>query len=147
MSDFRKLSDSISASPQITVDDVADAANQGFTMVINNRPDGEDLGQPDGNTIAAAAKAHGLEYLAIPIDHSGFSEPQIDAMSDALASADGGKVLAYCRSGTRSTFLWALARAQAGDDPEAIAAAARAGGYDVSPMRPALESLSSAARK
>ena len=60
--------------------------------------------------VKAAAKAAGLAYAAIPVTHAGFAEWQVTAMSDAIENADG-KILAYCRSGTRSTLLWALARA------------------------------------
>lgn len=142
MSEFRKLSETVWASPQISEQDVAEAGADGFVMIINNRPDGEDAGQPEGDTIAAAARAHGMEYRAIPIDHTGFGEAQIAGMSDALGAAgNGGKVLAYCRSGTRSTFLWALAQATAGKDPEDIAAAAMAAGYDITPVRQALDML------
>jgi len=62
----------------------------------------------------------------------------VTAMRDALDRA-AGPVLAYCRSGTRSTLLWALAEAQAGVDPEQIAQAAADAGYDVSPVRQAME--------
>ncbi len=48
-----------------------------------------------------------MDYLAIPISHSGFSEPQVAAMQEALANAEGG-ILAYCRSGTRCTNLFLL---------------------------------------
>jgi uncharacterized protein (TIGR01244 family) len=81
-----------------------------------------------------------MDYLAIPIGHSGFSEPQVEAMQQALAGASG-KVLGYCRSGTRSTLLWSLAQARAGVDPELIAASARDAGYDVSPVRAAMDML------
>lgn len=138
MSDFRQLSDTVWASPQIDAADLEQASADGFTLVVNNRPDGEDAGQPDGETIAAKAAEAGMNYVAIPITHAGFSGEQVGAMEDALSGTDG-KVLAYCRSGTRSTFLWALARAKAGDDPAEIAEAAAAAGYDVGPVRPAME--------
>ena len=64
----------------------------------------------------------------------GFTPTQIDAMATALAEA-GGPVLAFCRSGTRSTLLWALARGRDGGDPAALAATAAAAGYDLSPIR------------
>lgn len=140
MSDFRKLSDQVWASPQILVEDVAAAKAAGIELIINNRPDGEDPASPQSADIEAAAQAQGMAYLAIPIGHSGFSEVQVDQMVDALDSADGG-ILAYCRSGTRSTLLWALAQAKIGATPDAIAQAAMAAGYDVSPIRPMLDML------
>ena len=142
MTDFRQLSDTALASPQISLADVEAASQAGVTLIINNRPDGEDPSAPQGEDIAAAAEAAGLGYLAIPIGHSGFSEPQIDQMIAAMDEASG-PVLAYCRSGTRSTLLWALAQAKSGEEPEAIARAAMAAGYDVSPIRPMLDMLAS----
>ena len=144
MSDFRRVSDSFWASPQITPDDVAEAASQGFTMIVNNRPDGESDDQTPGDTIAALAAEHGLGYVAIPVDQSGYRADQLAAMAAALGEA-GGKVLAYCRSGTRSTFLWSLTQAQAGAQPAEIAASAAAAGYDVSPLAPQLFALAEAA--
>jgi uncharacterized protein (TIGR01244 family) len=132
---FRKIDDSISVAPQISVQDVEAAAAQGFRMVINNRPEQEEPGQTSGDEIREAARAAGLAYVAIPITHGGFSLNQVEAMRDALAKA-GGPVLAYCRSGTRSTFVWALARGLEGDDADALAAKAAAAGYDISPIKP-----------
>ena len=131
---FLKLDDTISVSPQIDPGDIATAKAQGFASVINNRPDGEQPGQAGGYTIAAAAEAAGLGYAAIPVDHSGFRQDQVDAMVEALGAANG-PVLAYCRSGTRSTWLWALARAQMGDDVETLIAKAERQGYDISGLR------------
>lgn len=140
MRDFRKIADNISVSQQLNLSDVAAAADSGAALIINNRPDGEDPDAPQGDDIAAAAAAAGLGYIAIPIGHSGFSEPQVDAMIAALEQAEG-PILAYCRSGTRSTFLWALATAKQGGDPDAIARAAAQAGYDVSPIRPMIDML------
>ena len=137
---FRTLDDGLLVAPQISADAVAAAAAQGVTLIINNRPDGEEAGQPSGDAIRAAAEAAGIGYVAIPVGHAGFSHPQIAAMQAALAGADG-PVLAYCRSGTRSTFLWALARAQAGDPVDAIAGKAAAAGYDVASIAPMLQAL------
>lgn len=144
MSDFRRLSESVLASPQIGLDDIATAKALGVTLVINNRPEGETEDQTPGAEIEAAARAAGLDYRAIPITHAGFSEPQVVAMLEALEGAEG-PVLAYCRSGTRSTLLWALAQAARGEDPEALTEAAAAAGYDVSPVRPAMDALAARA--
>lgn len=135
---FRKLDDTISVAGQIEPADIAEAARQGFTFIINNRPDHEAPGQPSGAEIEAAAKAAGLGYAAIPITHAGFSEDQVAAMSEALGSASG-PVLAFCRSGTRSTFIWALARARTGEDPAELSAKAASAGYDLSPIQAFLQ--------
>ena len=142
MSDFRKLTDNIYVSQQLVLADMAAAADAGMALIINNRPDGEDPDASQGDDIAAAAAAAGLNYVAIPIGHSGFSEPQVDAMIAALEQAEG-PILAYCRSGTRSTFLWALATAKQGGDADAIARTAAQAGYDISPIRPMIDMLAS----
>lgn len=141
MADIRTLNDRISVAPQITPEDMAAIKAAGFVAIVNNRPDEEESGQPTGEAIRAAAEASGLTYSAIPITHAGFSHPQIDAMAAALTAADG-PVLAYCRSGTRSCNLWALAAAKAGRDPALLVQQARGAGYDLGPMRPTLDALS-----
>lgn len=138
---FRKLTDRIYASPQIGLGEVARAADEGFSLIINNRPEDESPDQVPGEAIAAAAKAAGLDYVAIPVTHAGFSEPQVRAMAEALAG--DGKVLAYCRSGTRSTLLWTLAEASRGVDPEHLAQAAEQAGYDIGPVRAIADMLAS----
>lgn len=137
---FRKLDNAVMVAAQISVDGVAQAQGMGVTTIVNNRPDGEAPDEPQGDVIAAAARAAGLEYVAIPVTHAGFSGPQITAMAEALTSAPG-PVLAYCRSGTRSTLLWALARTQLGDDKAALQDKAHAAGYDLSSIEPLIDML------
>src|SRR5262249_22522321 len=104
---FRTIDETLQVAGQISPDDVATAAAQGIRTIINNRPDGEQPGQPTSAEIEAAATAAGLGYAHIPVDHSGFSMEQVEAMTAALEQP--APALAFCRSGTRSTFLWALA--------------------------------------
>ena len=137
---FRKVTDGVYASPQIGLAEVTEAKDLGVTLVINNRPEGESDDQTPGSEIEAAARAAGLDYLAIPVTHAGFSEGQVKAMAEAL-TANEGAVLAYCRSGTRSTLLWALAEASRGGDPETIAASAAGAGYDIASIRPLVDML------
>lgn len=138
---FRKINDTISVSPQITLEDIATAKAEGVTLIINNRPDGEDPSAPQSADIEAAANAAGMDYVTIPITHSGFSAPQVDAMITALEGAKG-KTLAYCRSGTRSTLLWSLAQAKQGVSPDEIARLAGNAGYDITPVRAMVDALS-----
>jgi uncharacterized protein (TIGR01244 family) len=137
---FIRLTDAIFVAPQIDTEAVAAAADLGVTLIINNRPEDESHDQTPGTEIESAARAAGLNYVAIPVGHSGFSQPQVDAMAEALDSTDG-KILAYCRSGTRSTLLWALAEAKGGADPETLSDIAGQAGYDLSPIRPLLDML------
>jgi uncharacterized protein (TIGR01244 family) len=130
---FRKLTDRIFVAPQIDTNAITKAKDLGVTLVINNRPEDESADQTPGPDIEAAAAAAGMNYIAIPVTHAGFAEWQVTAMADALENADG-KILAYCRSGTRSTLLWALARASKGDHPAVLAEQAADAGYDLSPV-------------
>ena len=130
---FRRLDDHVLVASQIAPEDVAEAAAQGVTMIVNNRPDGEAPGQPAAAEIEAAAKAAGVGYRHIPVA-GGLSPDMVEAMGEALAASEG-KVLAFCASGRRSAFLWALARAQAGDDAEEVVAKAAGAGYDLTPIR------------
>jgi len=116
---------------QLTVADLDEAAAQGIRLIVNNRPDGEEPDQPRSADIEAAARAAGLDYSHIPVA-AGFPPAQVEAMAEAL---EQGPVLAFCRSGTRSAFLWALARAARGAPAEESVAAAAAAGYDLGPIR------------
>jgi uncharacterized protein (TIGR01244 family) len=142
MSDkFRQLNDVVFVSPQIDADDVEAARDLGVALIVNNRPDDEAADQVPGAQIAQAASEAGLDYVAIPVGHSGFSEAQVAAMREALDRAGGWRLLAYCRSGTRSTLLWALAEARAGADPQSLRRAAADAGYDLAPIAALLDKL------
>jgi uncharacterized protein (TIGR01244 family) len=133
---FRRLDDAVLvADRQLHAADIARAAAEGVTMIVNNRPDGEEPGQPAGAEIERAARAAGIAYRHIPVA-GGIGPDQIAAMAAAL---DEGKLLAFCRSGTRSTYLWALARRGRGVDAETIIAKAAAAGYDLAPLLPYLD--------
>lgn len=137
---FRKLSDTVFASPQIGLAEVTEAAAQGIALIVNNRPEGESDDQTPGPEIEAAARAAGMGYVAIPVTHAGFSEAQVAALAKALEEAPG-PVLAYCRSGTRSTLLWAMAEASRGKNPAMLAAQAAQAGYDIAPVRAIVDML------
>lgn len=141
---FRKLTENVYASPQIGVEDVEAARALGVTLIVNNRPEGESDDQVEGAAISAAAKDAGIDYVAIPVTHAGFAEHQVIEMADALERSTG-PVLAYCRSGTRSTLLWALARAKKGDDAEELSRQAAAAGYDLTPIRQIMDVLAASA--
>ena len=144
MSDFRRIEDGIFASPQIEIEDVATAREMGIALIINNRPEDESPDQTPGAAIEAAARAAGIAYVAIPVTHAGFSEAQVRGMVEALKDANG-PVLASCRPATRSTLLWALAEASKGRSPDELARCAANGGYDVGPVRPAMDMLAGSA--
>ncbi|RYE41901.1 MAG: TIGR01244 family phosphatase [Hyphomicrobiales bacterium] len=141
---FRKVTDQLFASPQIDVAAVEEAKALGIRIIINNRPEDESEDQTPGAQIEEAARKAGMGYVAIPVSHAGFSEAQVKAMAQALANADG-PILAYCRSGTRSTLLWSLAEASRGGNPQKIAANAANAGYDVSPVRAMIDMFAAGA--
>lgn len=141
---FKRIDDMFLASPQIVPAEVAEAAALGVTLIVNNRPEGESADQTPGEEVAAAARAAGLAYIAIPVTHAGFSAPQVEAMARALADANG-PVLGYCRSGARSTLLWALAQASRGVSPDELADKAAQAGYDISPVRQICDMLAAKA--
>jgi len=132
MSDFRKVTERLSVSPQISVEDVAGAAREGFGLIINNRPDGEAPGQPTSAEISAAADAAGVAYLYVPVVGAP-TLAQAQAVKAALDEA-GGRALAFCRSGTRSINTWALGEAAAGAASDELIAAGANAGYDLRPL-------------
>lgn len=128
---LRRLDEATFVAPrQIFPADVPALAAQGIRLVVNNRPDGEEPGQPSSADIEAAASAAGLGYRHIPVAGA-FPADRITAMAEAL---DRGPVLAFCRSGTRSTWLWALARSSRGADGRTLIHQAAQAGYDLSPL-------------
>jgi uncharacterized protein (TIGR01244 family) len=132
MSEIKTVTPGFAVAPQLAPADMAAAAAHGFTLVINNRPDGEAPGQPSGAEMAAAAEAAGLKYVAIPV-RGGPTPDQVAAMRAVVDAADG-PVLAYCRSGTRSIFTWSLGEAAAGSRSRAeLIALGQAAGYDLTP--------------
>jgi uncharacterized protein (TIGR01244 family) len=131
MTDFRRVTDELSVSPQISLADVDDAARQGFRTIINNRPDGEEPTQPSGHEIEAAAQAAGLAYFHVPV-RGGPTPEQVETTQKILEEA-ATPVLAFCRSGTRSIVTWALAQAQSDAyTPQELVGLGRAAGYDLS---------------
>jgi uncharacterized protein (TIGR01244 family) len=130
---MRQLDESTFVSPhQLRPEEVAGLRAQGVTLIVNNRPDGEEPGQPAGAEIAAAARSAGIAYRHIPVA-GGFNLDDVLATAEALEEAEG-RALLFCRTGTRSTFLWALARSERGAAEEDLVARARAAGYDLAPI-------------
>lgn len=128
--DVKRINEHVSVAPQISPEDLPALKAQGFTTIINNRPDGESPDQPSSATMQAAAEKAGLGYHYIPLGRDGVSS-QMVAETEAALEGSAGPVLAFCRSGTRSTTLWALSQAGKLPAGEIIAAAGHAG-YDMS---------------
>ena len=128
--DVKRINDHVSVSPQISPEDIKTIKAQGFVAIINNRPDGESPDQPTSAAIEAAADEAGLSYHFIPLGREGVSSDMGEKSKEVLGGSTG-PVFCFCRSGTRSTTLWALSQAGKAPANEIISAAAHAG-YDVS---------------
>jgi len=128
--ELKRINDHVSVAGQISPDEMTQYKAAGFTTIINNRPDGEAPDQPDAAAVEAAARAAGLEYHFIPMGREGVSPDMVERTRAAL-EASTGPVLCFCRTGTRSTTLWALSQAGQMDASEIISAAGNAG-YDIS---------------
>lgn len=134
---FKALTPSLSVSSQLTEDDLAQAAREGFRAIIDNRPDNEEPDQPSAAEMRVLAASHDMAFAYVPTIGGKISDEDVALMANALSTLDG-PVLAYCRTGTRSTTLWALTQAGARPAEDLIATAAAAG-YDLSALRPRLE--------
>lgn len=102
---YTRINDELSVSSQIYPDDIERIIKSGFRSIICNRPDGETPDQPDFVTIASHAKQAGLEALYIPVTPGEMHEKQVNQFAEALRTLPG-PILAYCRSGARSSALW-----------------------------------------
>ncbi len=128
--DVKRINEDVSVSPQIGPEDMPAIKAMGFATIINNRPDGEAPDQPDSAVMEQAAHDAGLAYHYIPLGRDGVSPEMVEATRAAFEGS-AGPVFAYCRSGTRSTTLWALSKAGQMPADEIVSAAANAG-YDMS---------------
>jgi sulfide:quinone oxidoreductase len=130
---FKSLTPTFAVAPQLSETDVAEAAKAGFVALIDARPDGEDAGQPSAAQIAGFARRHGLAFTHVPVTTGAIGDADVAKFAAGLREADG-KVLGYCRSGTRAAMLWALA--QAGDLPaDEIFDAVATAGIDIGSVR------------
>jgi uncharacterized protein (TIGR01244 family) len=141
---LRRLDGHVSVAGQIGAEDLEAAKAAGVRTVINNRPDHEAPDQPTSAEMQAMVEAKGLAYRHVPLPNGGLTREIAARFADVL-DKDEGPFLAYCRSGMRSTLLWALAAARHEPVDEVIAAAARVG-YDLSGARPMLEQVASEAQ-
>lgn len=132
MTDLRKLSDGVVVSGQIAPEDMKQALEWGVTLIISNRPDGEEPDQPTSAEIAAAAASAGIAYVHAPVVGIPGIET-LDAVSQALDRKDGGLTWMFCRSGMRSTAAWAMVTVRSGAlDADQVRHSAARAGYDLS---------------
>lgn len=141
-----ELDEGFYVAGQVDPAEVPDWRAQGIVAVINNRPDGEEAGQPAASAVQAACAAAGLACHHVPVTMQTLSPEVVDAFQAARREATG-PVLAFCRSGMRSTLLWALAEARYGErSAEALLEQARQAGYDLSSAAGLLEQLAAMPR-
>lgn len=146
MSEFKTIDEGVFVSGQIIEEDLDVAKSRGVTLVINNRPDGEEPTQPDSNIVKSWADARGMDYRHIPVTGAHIDLKAIAEFGILLSESEGA-VLAFCRSGMRSCTLWALAHAAVDDlTNDEILAVAKNAGYDLGAMTIGLESVRKAAR-
>ena len=131
---IRQLDEKCFVTGQIAPADVAELARDGFTMIVNNRPDHEDPDQPLGADIEGAAAAAGIAYRHIPVVR-GIGPADVDAMREAMEACGDGRMLAFCRSGTRSAMVSALAQRELGAEREDVERRLGAAGFDPSPIQ------------
>lgn len=106
---LRAVAPDVCVAPQLTPEAMAEAARAGFKSVVNNRPDFEHgPDQPSSADMEAAARAAGLEYRYLPVDGGYQSPEEVEAFAKLLAELPR-PLLAFCRSGARSTRLYMLA--------------------------------------
>jgi sulfide:quinone oxidoreductase len=130
--ELRVIDESLTVAPQMQPEELAALAEQGFAAVICNRPDGEEPGQPMLDDMRAAAQAAGLAFHHIPVS-GGLFPPAAIAAFGAIRRGTQGKVLAYCRTGTRAATFDALANVHGLSVAERLARAVAAG-YDLSAL-------------
>ena len=135
--DIRKIDDSISVAPQITPDEVADIARLGFRTLVANRPDHEEPGQPAMADLEKAARENGLTWIYLPVESGNIQDRDVDAFAPMFEQAEK-PVLAFCRSGTRCSVLWALSSARHMPLEPIIQRAGQAG-YDLRGLIPRLQ--------
>lgn len=105
------LTTNFSVAPQIRPEDLGPLKQAGYRVIVNNRPDGEEPDQPRSAELRRAAELAGLRYSHIPIAPGQMTDEDVQALRRVIAQASG-RVLAFCRTGSRSTKLWELARQQ-----------------------------------
>jgi uncharacterized protein (TIGR01244 family) len=124
------LAPGLSVAGRLDRADIDALAKAGVRTIINNRPDGEDPGQLSAAEARKLAEAHGIAYHHIPITAASLTKSDVNAFAATLQAA-AAPVVAHCRSGTRSTLLWALVRLRQGADPLGLIAEAARHGIDI----------------
>jgi uncharacterized protein (TIGR01244 family) len=127
------LAPGLSAAGKLDRSDIEALASAGVRAIVNNRPDDEDPGQLPAAEARRIAESHGIAYHHIPVTAASLSRADVEAFAAVLASAPQ-PIVAHCRSGTRSTLLWALTRVAEGAEPAALITQAARHGIDIAAL-------------
>jgi len=131
---IRRFDEKVIVGGQITPAEVPGLASEGVTMIVNNRPDHEDPDQPLAADIEEAAAAAGIAYRHVPIVR-GIGPGDIESMREAMEACGEGRMLAFCRSGTRSAMVCALAEREMGIERDEVERRLTAAGFDPAPIQ------------
>lgn len=128
-----RLGETFSVSAQVQVEDLNALREQGITTLVCNRPDGESEDQVAVAELEQAAKALGMNLVHMPFKSGEQTPQQVAELAEMIRLTEGGseKLHAFCRTGNRSTCLWAAARVSSGADSSRVMAAAKEIGFDV----------------
>lgn len=126
----KKISDHLSVSQQLALTEIGEVAAAGFRSIIVNRPDGEGDDQPTFAEVEAEARSAGIEAHYLPVSPGKISDADVDAFAKAIGTLPT-PILGFCRTGTRTTTLWALSQARSKEIHE-ILATGKSAGYDLS---------------
>ena len=138
---FPALAPGLFVSPQISRQDILAAAAAGVQTIICNRPDGEEPGQPDFETVRGWLQAAGIENVVyLPVTMDSINDQLLEEFRETVAKSPA-PILAYCRSGTRSTLMWALNQAKLGVETNSLIKAAELVGIDLSGARERIEAV------
>ncbi len=144
--EIKKLDDKVSVAVQIQISDMAKIAEAGFKTIISNRPDNEEIGQPSFADIKQAAEVLGISALHLPVVSGQLMADDPKKFGKALDDAEGA-VLAFCRTGTRSSILWSLDQGARGNSSDKILSATSAAGYDLSGLAQQIDTLAKEAKQ
>ncbi len=137
--DIHQLTSQLSVSAQLHPEDIEQVVAAGIKTVICNRPDQEGDEQPASDEIRLACESQGLKWYFLPVNPRNFTDRQAREFG-ALLNAVQGPVLAFCRTGTRCTNLWALS--EAGNiDVASIINTASVAGYDIAKLSDRIATL------
>lgn len=139
---MKKINDQLYVAGQISVDDLNSFVEAGIKTIINNRPDNEEPGQIAAEQVRSAAEDLGIAYHYLPMANGQpLPDTLVSDFKSTLESSEG-PVLAHCRSGMRSSFLWALGQIPTGSiTVDQAIDAAQAVGIPLGNARQALESV------